>query len=89
MSPRFGELACLLPTQWEVVLSLCGDTSERHCDKGSFFGVQARVSFPFVYDESAIFIIILLARGHHFFVSVLCATLDRRFVFECHRKRYT
>jgi len=75
MSPRFflGELACLLPTQWEVVLSLCGDTSERHCDKGSFFGVQARVSIPFVYDESAIFIIILLARGHHFLcVRVVC-----------------
>jgi len=30
------------PTVWEVVLSLRGDTSERHCDKGSFF-----VSFAF------------------------------------------
>ena len=69
------------PAQWKVVLSLCGDTSERHCEKASsycwerVFG-SMRVLISYVF---------FVHRKWNCFVSQLVnfAQQDRRFVFEC------
>merc|ERR1711981_569508 len=73
------------PAQWKVVLSLCGDTSERHCEKASSSVVIFRATTVFGAMRVLISDVLFCAPKWNFLFRnrfIFC-TQDRRFVFEC------
>ena len=77
----FGVVLLFPPAPWEVVLSLRGDTSERHCEKASCPCKIAR-GRHFVSMRVPISDVLCTCPD----CIIFCcpeSTADRRFVFEC------